>query len=365
LGSSLTTDEYDYRNRLVRVSAPEGESRYRYDGLGRRIRVEEPGSTTRYVVDPTAKPYETLEERDDSGTLRTAFVLGAGLVAERRANTDLRYFHFDGLGSTTAITDSTGVDVAHVAYHAFGDTAMDLGASDTRRGFVGRFGVEGTPTGLIFMRDRFYDSTIGQFLSEDPTLRADTEVLAAALHLYADGNPVLEIDPDGHEPITLLAMGITIGLAAYSAWEAHKSAKRAVTQQVAMDRARGISGERLTNRALTVGLTEYSTQLAWGWVMGKATKGVTPNVYGDQAAGLASEKGTGWAVSQLNRTYLYPALLGERSAAPKTKAPQMCKPVKPMVRMKPLGGLSSQHPAAYKAPAKFVPPQQKPKKTRR
>jgi RHS repeat-associated protein len=212
-GLASTTYEYDFENRLVRVVTPAGESRYRYDGIGRRIRSEEPGRTTRYVVDPTAKPYETLEEREDGGALRTTFVHAAGLVSERAATGALRFFHYDGLGSTTALTDSVGADVGHLAFAAFGDTALDIGATDTRYGFVGRYGVEATSHGLVFMRDRFYDPETGLFLSEDPERASESQFLGVPTYLYALGNPVTNIDADGRDPYRWSSPGILPGLA--------------------------------------------------------------------------------------------------------------------------------------------------------
>jgi RHS repeat-associated protein len=196
-GVETTTYEYDFEDRLVRVITPAGESRYRYDGIGRRIRSEEPGVTTQHVVDPASNPYETLEEREAGGALRTAFVHAAGLLSERTATGELRLFHYDGLGSTTLLSDSAGNDVGHLAVTAFGDTALEIGATNTRYRLAGRHGVEATKHGLIFMRDRFYDPAIGTFLSEDPVDGGPRDYLQMATYLYAGGNPVNSVDPDG------------------------------------------------------------------------------------------------------------------------------------------------------------------------
>jgi RHS repeat-associated protein len=207
-GSHSTTYAFDHEDRLVGVTAPAGTSQYDYDGLGRRIRSQEGGVTRRYVVDVIAKPYRTLADEAGDGTLDRRYVYGAGLVADVTPTDTLRYFVYDGLGSTAAVTDLAGHDVAHLGYHAFGDTAIALGAADTRMGYVGRYGVEAAAGGLTFMRDRFYDSETGMFLSVDPEEAGERTFLDRSTYLYAGGNPIVFIDPTGRSVLGSVWKGI-------------------------------------------------------------------------------------------------------------------------------------------------------------
>jgi RHS repeat-associated protein len=149
------------------------------------------------VVDVTAKPYRTLADESGAGTLERRYVYGAGLLADLTPTDTPRYFIYDGLGSTAAVTDFAGHDVAHLGYAAFGDTAIALGAADTRMGYVGRYGVEAAAGGLTFMRDRFYDAETGVFLSMDPEEGGERQYLRSTSYLYASANPALLVDPDG------------------------------------------------------------------------------------------------------------------------------------------------------------------------
>lgn len=196
--NGVTTNySFDFENRLTHILGPEGASDYRYDGLGRRIRSQEPGRTVRYTIDPTSKPYRTLRESDDSDTPLMSYTFGMGLTSEVSPAAVTRYYHFDGLGSTAAITDDAGVDVGHLAFSAFGDTTADLGTPQTRLAFIGNFGVEWTPSGLSFMRNRFYDSEIGMFVSRDP-IETNERLFLSGGYLYAANNPISAIDPDGN-----------------------------------------------------------------------------------------------------------------------------------------------------------------------
>jgi RHS repeat-associated protein len=134
---------------------------------------------------------------NDQNITQHSYLFGLGLASDLTKSGSVRFYHYDGLGSTAALTDSAGDDLGHLAYSAFGDTAMDVGATDTRLGFVGRYGVEATPSGLTFMRDRFYDAETGMFLGQDPEVPQERRFLDRASYLYAGGNPVLAIDPAG------------------------------------------------------------------------------------------------------------------------------------------------------------------------
>jgi RHS repeat-associated protein len=214
-GSSTSSYAYDYENRLTQISGPEGVSKYSYDGLGRRIRSEEPGRIRRYALDPTSKPYRTLRETNDAGATQVSYVHGDGLTSDISPTGATRYFHFDGLGSTAAITDSVGNDVGHLGFGAFGDAAIALGQPATRQGFVGRYGVEAAVDQYVFMRDRFYDPASGSFLSTDPESGQDNEYLSVVLFAYAGANPVNTVDPDGRLSWSvtkqLLRTGLSIG----------------------------------------------------------------------------------------------------------------------------------------------------------
>jgi len=61
--------------------------------------------------------------------------------------------------------------------------------SYTPFGFAGAYT---DPTGLLYLINRYYDPTTGQFISVDPDL-AQTQ----APYAYADGNPVTGTDPAG------------------------------------------------------------------------------------------------------------------------------------------------------------------------
>ncbi|SPF44946.1 hypothetical protein SBDP1_520001 [Syntrophobacter sp. SbD1] len=109
-------------------------------------------------------------------------------------------YHFNGTGSTAALTDMTGAVVNSYAYDPFGQI---LGQQETIAQpfkYVGQYGVMAEPNGLYYMRARYYDPTVGRFISEDPLGFGGGDVNLSA---YVQNNPVNMIDPDGKNPVLI------------------------------------------------------------------------------------------------------------------------------------------------------------------
>jgi RHS repeat-associated protein len=119
-----------------------------------------------------------------------------------RQNAARYYYHFDGLGSVTALSDKDGQTVETYRYSVFGDTAI-YNASGKRLAasavgnvycFTGRR--LDTETGLYYYRARIYSPHLGRFLQSDPIGYEDS----MCLYLYCENNPIIFVDPYGELP---------------------------------------------------------------------------------------------------------------------------------------------------------------------
>lgn len=129
---------------------------------------------------------------DDSSVLgSTEYQNGPGIDNKLRSKTGgtANYFLADHLGSTNALTDSNGAITSQASYDGFGN---QTGSLTTRYGFTGR--ERDDFTGLQFSRARFYDGTLGRFISEDPIGFAGGDV---NLYGYVWNNPLHFVDPFG------------------------------------------------------------------------------------------------------------------------------------------------------------------------
>lgn len=84
------------------------------------------------------------------------------------------------------------------------------------RGFTGHEHI--AELGLVNMNARMYDPTIGQMLAPDNYISMPLSPGGYNRFLYANGNPLKFIDPDGNHPIVVAAIiGAAVGAASYTA----------------------------------------------------------------------------------------------------------------------------------------------------
>jgi RHS repeat-associated protein len=182
-----TTYGFDFEHRLI--SAP-GVT-YSYDGSGNRLKAIRYGAETHYVYDASGN---LLAEADNTNTITKYYIYGAGLLATVDATTGNIYcYHFNATGNTIALTDSTQAIVNSYAYTPFG-IVTEQQTIDQPFKYVGQYGVYTEPSGLNYMKARYYDPSVGRFISEDPSGFAGGQV---NLYAYVANNPISFIDPLG------------------------------------------------------------------------------------------------------------------------------------------------------------------------
>ncbi len=195
VGGSTTTYAFNELNELTAVSGPSLTASYGYDPLGHLVTQTVNGVTTNYQVDPTG-PDNVVAAFDGSGALSAHYTYGLGLTSQVNASGVAYYYNFNLQGSTVGITNSAGSYVNRYAYDPFGQVTTISATVSSPFTYVGRFGVVDGGTGLYSMRERDYDPTVGQFLSNDPLgMRSD----GPNLRTYALNNPINNIDPTGFQ----------------------------------------------------------------------------------------------------------------------------------------------------------------------
>jgi RHS repeat-associated protein len=105
-------------------------------------------------------------------------------------------YDFNAIGSTIAMTDSSQNMVNKYAYDPFGNVANQVEAVTQPFKFVGQFGVITEPNGFYYMRARYYDPSVGRFISEDPIGFGGGDV---NLMVYVANNPGNFVDPQGSD----------------------------------------------------------------------------------------------------------------------------------------------------------------------
>jgi RHS repeat-associated protein len=184
-GNTYTWNE---RNQLATATAGGVQSSYVYDALGRRVGQTISGLTAQYVYDML----NVAEEQYTGGSVAD-MLPGLGLD-ENFARTDTSGSYAmlpDLLGSTVGLVNSTGALGTQYQYGPFGQTTTSGASSTNPFQYTGR---EMDPTGLYFLRARYYNPIAQRFISPDPIGLLGGQV---NFYAYAGNSPMNFVDRTG------------------------------------------------------------------------------------------------------------------------------------------------------------------------
>jgi RHS repeat-associated protein len=268
-GANATTYQYDEAGNLTRKTEPGNQvTQYGYDTSNRLIEVKDGAGNliARYGYDPLDRRLWREQYRDRAGAplaqARRTYYLYAdeGLIAEAMQNitlnpdasitatgpviistqygprpeaefttgvlfvktinsngqTSFAYYHHDQIGTPLQATDRAGNVVWAAAYNVFGQAAVvtpqataDKPTITSTLRLPGQ--IEDEETGLHYNFRRYYDPSIGRYISQDPIGLAGGD----NLYRYAEADPVNLTDPTGECPhcaafvLCMAACGIT------------------------------------------------------------------------------------------------------------------------------------------------------------
>ncbi|MBZ5558675.1 MAG: PASTA domain-containing protein [Acidobacteriia bacterium] len=192
---NTTQYEYDFENRLIRMTAPGGAvTEYSYDVDGNRVEKRDAGATVRYLVDTNRSLAQVLAEYTPAGTLLTSYVYANDLISMTRGGQTL-FYHADGGGSTRLLTTLAGAVSDTYDYDAFGNLLSHTGPTDTPFLFNGQ--QYDATLGLYYLRARYYQPTTGRFTAQDPSDGNPLTPITLHKYLYAGCDPVNKSDPSG------------------------------------------------------------------------------------------------------------------------------------------------------------------------
>lgn len=192
---------FDFGNRLRTVHASgQYQEGYRYDGHGRRVLAWKPGVGS--ILSMYAQSGQLIYEEDQRTNKSSSHIyLGGSVIAKRTydltaAKFTVSYQHTDALGSPVAVTDQAGTVIDRTDFEPYG-AAIGKPAYQGI-GYTGH--VMDGATGLTYMQQRYYDQSIGRFLSVDPVaVRPSADNFNR--YSYALNNPFRFTDPDGRDPL--------------------------------------------------------------------------------------------------------------------------------------------------------------------
>ncbi len=117
----------------------------------------------------------------------------AAVFGDTLAGGEHYYYHVDGLGSVTAVTNGAGEELATNRYDSFGKLVAQTGSLPFASTYTYTGREWDAEAGLYYYRARYYDPSLGRFISEDPIGFAG----GMNFYAYVENNPLKWVDPWG------------------------------------------------------------------------------------------------------------------------------------------------------------------------
>jgi RHS repeat-associated protein len=124
------------------------------------------------------------------------------------------YMHTNHIGSTSLVTDKNGNETYRTVYKPFGEVFGTISATqDFLPSFTGKD--LDLDTNLYYFNARWYDPSIGRFITPDDGLGADENIPGAYnRYSYCVNNPINYVDPSGHFGILVsMLIGMIVSVA--------------------------------------------------------------------------------------------------------------------------------------------------------
>lgn len=202
-----TTYTYDFQNQLIAYSDRFNQVTFEYDGDGHRISKTVNGSRTDYINDLVASTNQVLckqiKNLGQKNKKTVLYVYGGSRISQS-AEGKTQFYLYDGMEkNVSALINTSGRVLNRYEYTAFGSSLLESQDVPNSYKYCGeQFDKE---TGLIFLKNRYYDPEIGRFISKDPRRGTPGRPQTFNPYLYADNNPVNFTDLSNLEELPLFA----------------------------------------------------------------------------------------------------------------------------------------------------------------
>jgi len=242
-GNRIEDGKYEYKwnsqDQLESITK-KGESTpfvsYKYDDDGRRIQKTVGTTLTNYHYDGDS--LNVLYETNGQDQVVKSYIYSeTGQLLAMKKGTAKYFYHFNAHGDVISLTDVSGNIVASYEYDAWGNPLKVEESAEVKDNPYRYAGYQyDHETGMYYLIARYYQPNHGVFLSLDPDPGDDDDILTQNGYTYANNNPVMMVDPDGH----YVWLAINAGFAAYDGYKAYKSGKGA--KGIAKAAAKGAVG---------------------------------------------------------------------------------------------------------------------------
>ncbi len=196
------TFSYDALDRMTSSTISGSARTYAYNGDG-ILQSRTGAGATSFLWDPSSSAARELKQGNDN------IVYGLGPLYVVKADSSTLTLARDGSKNVRAEVTSSGGVAGAFRYRGYGQIAQAVGLGPTYLGFASQ---TTDPSGLLYMRARWYDPVVGRFLSRDPIKGDAGQPSSLNAYDYAAANPILLMDPTGACPFCITAgIGALVG----------------------------------------------------------------------------------------------------------------------------------------------------------
>ena len=221
-GANTSSFTWDLASRLKSYTAGGSSVSNTYDALDRRLSRTNGGVARSYVWNEALGIVSISVERQGGADLRYYIHTpgGALLYSMDAATNSRRFYHYDEMGNTIAVTDDSGTVIGSYAYTPYGILTASTGALDNPFTWQGQYGVMDEGDSLYYIRARYYDSGTGRFISRDSVRQTGPKSVNP--YQYALNNPKRIVDVNGFKTEMYSTWDRFFGTEKFKSW--HKEA---------------------------------------------------------------------------------------------------------------------------------------------
>ncbi|USG64639.1 hypothetical protein NDK47_21220 [Brevibacillus ruminantium] len=193
--SAPTTYSFDERNRLRSASneTTGATASYTYHPDGLRASRTAGGKETRYVY----LNGKVIEELDKNNQLQARNIWGNELLFRKDTAANKQgYYLYNSHGDVVKIVGEQGEELNRYEYDTWGNIVSKTEGMSNPFAYSGE--MFDNETGFYYLRARYYDPTVGRFISEDTYKGAVDNPLSLNRYTYVSNNPLRYVDPSGH-----------------------------------------------------------------------------------------------------------------------------------------------------------------------
>ena len=187
-------NHYNALNQLTETLTKNYKVSFTYDAEGLRTGKTVNGEKTVYVWDGD----QVVMELSKGGAVQKRYIRGNDLVyADKGENTEKTYYVTDMHGNVVQLLDEAGNVTKTYEYDSFGNEVKPEKKDENPYRYCGEYYDKETEE--VYLRARYYEPSVGRFITRDTYTGESDEPLSLYLYTYCENDGVNAWDPNGHK----------------------------------------------------------------------------------------------------------------------------------------------------------------------